>query len=255
MAERGIVADIEATPSSPAIVSLSPKTIFILLVGISVALVAISFIGVVVLSPYAGNPYTGDPSATPTSLSKLVLRLDVMQEGNVPSWYSGAILFIASGLLALIAADKYTQRDRFRWHWIVLSVLFLLFSLDEIAYLHEGVNNFMSQSSSGVMRIGWIVPAAVFVIIVGLWYIPFILKLPTRTRTLVIASAALFLGGALLLEIGDNFLLENYEVMSPIVLTSNHLQDLLEMIGVSLFIYTLLSYIRSYMNPLRLVVR
>jgi hypothetical protein len=254
MAERDLTG-LETVSPAPAVVSLSPKTIFVLLVGISMLLITISFIGVVILSPYEGNPYTGNPAATPTALSKLVLRFDVMQEGNIPSWYSGALLFIAAGLLGLIAADKYAQRDRFRWHWIVLSILFLLFSLDEIAYLHEGVNNFMSQRSASVLRIGWIIPATIFVVMVGLWYVPFILKLPSRTRALVILSAFLFLGGALLLEIADNFLLESHEVMSPVVLSSNHLQDLLEMIGVSLFIYTLLSYIRAHMSPLRLVVR
>jgi hypothetical protein len=252
--ERKLAAS-EAAQRSPAVVLVSPKLILVTLVAISILLVSLSFIGVIVLSPYEGNPYTGDPSATPSALSKLVLRFDVMQEGNVPSWYSGALLFTAGVLLGLIGADKYAQRDRFRSHWIGLSILFMLFSLDEIAYLHEGVNNFLSQSSFGFLRIGWVIPAAVFVFIIGLWYVPFILNLPSETRRLTIISAVLFLLGALGLEVLDNFLLADNDVMSPIVLASNHLQDLLEMIGVSLFIYTLLSYIRSHMSPLRVVVR
>jgi hypothetical protein len=245
----------KSAPISPAVVSLNPKTIFITLASISVILVLISFIGVVILTPYAGNPYTGDPSATPTNLSKLVLRFDVLQEGNIPSWYSGAILFITAVLLGLIAANKHGQRDRFRWHWVVLAALFLLFSLDEVAYLHEGIDHIIDRSSLSILDIGWIIPAAFFVLIVGIWYIPFIRHLPTETRRLVIISAVFFLSGALILEALDNLLLEAFDVQSAVILTNNHFQDLLEMLGVSLFIYALLSYMRSYMSPLRLIVQ
>ena len=240
---------------SPARIKINPKTVLAALCMLSVVLVLISFVGVVVHDPYSGNPYTGDPAAsTPTNMSKVILRFDVMAEGNIPSWYSGALLLIAAVLIAVIAADPRTRHEKYHERWAVLAVLFVLFSLDEIAYLHEGVNNFLSQQEGGFLTIGWILPAAVFVLIAGLWFAPFILSLPQKTKRLFIIAAAIFLTGALGLEVVDNFLVSDLSVQAPIVLISNHLQDLLEMSGTSLFIYALLSHIGAHLHPLRLAI-
>lgn len=243
-------------PHVSAAVPVNPKIVLITLCIISLILVLISFVGVVLLDPYSGNPYTGDPSeSTPTSLAKLVLRFDVMAEGNIPSWYSGALLLISAVLLGLIAAHTRTRQAPYRERWAVLAVLFVLFSLDEIAYLHEGINNYMSSNDIGILKIGWVLPASVFVVIAGLWFAPFILQLPQKTKRLFILAASVFLTGALGLEIVDNFLLSDMDVQSVPVLTSNHFQDLLEMFGTSIFIYALLDYIGAHLNPMRLAIR
>lgn len=239
-----------------SIVSLNQKTIFIVLVAISITLVLISFIGVAILSPYSGNPYAGDPSeSTPSALAKLVLRFDVIAEGNIPSWYSGAILLISAVLLLVIAIDKYLQRDRFRWHWLVLSGLFVLFSLDEVAYLHEGISNLMTQRSLGILQLGWTIPATVFVLGVGIFFAPFLLWLPPGIRRLFVIAASLFLTGALVLEVVERLLLEAFALQSVLLIAINHLQDLFEMLGVAVLIYALLAYIRNHMGPVQLHIR
>ena len=240
---------------SSARVQVNPKAVLIGLCIVSFILVLMSFVGVVLLAPYSGNPYSGGPSAsTPPDLSKVILRFDVMAEGNIPSWYSGALLLISAVLLAAIAADPRTRRAKYSERWAVLAVLFVLFSLDEIAYLHEGVNNFLSQQEGNFLTIGWILPAAVFVVLAGLWFAPFILGLPQRTKRLVILAASIFLTGALGLEFLDNFLITDLDVQSVPVLISNHFQDLFEMIGASIFIYALLTHIGDHLNPLRLTI-
>jgi hypothetical protein len=239
-----------------SIVSLNQKTIFIVLVAISCTLVLVSFIGVAILSPYSGNPYAGDPSeSTPSALAKLVLRFDVIAEGNIPSGYSGAILLISAVLLLVIAIDKYRQRDRFRWHWLVLSGLFVLFSLDEVAYLHEGISNLMTQRSLGILQLGWTIPATVFVLGVGIFFAPFLLRLPPNIRRLFIIAASLFLTGALVLEVIERLLLEAFALQSVLLIAINHLQDLCEMQGVAVLIYALLAYIRNHMGPVQLQIR
>ena len=241
--------------SSTAIVHVSPRNVFIVLVTLSILLILISFVGVVILAPYSGSPYTGDPSlATPTSLAKIILRFDVVTEGNIPSWFSGTLLFISAALAGIIAADARRRGDRYRWHWLALAVLFVLFSLDEVAYLHEGVSNFMGRNSIGFMEIGWIIPGAIFVLIAGLAFAPFILNLPSRTRLLFIIAGALFLTGALGLEVVESLLLGDWDFQATPVLISNHLQELFELLGVSVFIYALLSHIKAHMSPVRLMV-
>lgn len=251
-------ATLKQVPSrstAPARVTVNPKTVLFALCLVSSLLILISFIGVVLLDPYSGNPYVGDPSeSTPTNIAKLVLRFDVMAEGNIPSWYSGALLLVSAILLAAIAADPRTRRAKYSERWAFLAVLFVILSLDEIAYLHEGIGSFMRQQGFDTIKIGWILPASIFVVVAGLWFAPFILSLPQKTKRLFIISASVFLTGALGLEIVDNFLVSDFDVQSPTILTSNHLQDLLEMFGVSIFIYALLSHIGAYLNPLRLSI-
>lgn len=236
-------------------VRVNPKIVLSALCIVSFILVLISFVGVVILHPYTGDPYTGDPAAsTPTNLSKVVLRFDVMGEGNIPSWYSGSLLLISAVLLAAIAADTRTRQASYRERWTVLAVLFMLFSLDEIAYLHEAANTLLSQLWSSYLQIGWIIPGVISVFVAGLWFAPFLLNLPSKTKWLFIIAAFVYLSGALGLEVIDNFLMSEMDVQAAPMLISNHFQDLLEMVGSSIFIYALLSYIADHLNPLRVIV-
>ncbi|MCC7446680.1 MAG: hypothetical protein IT324_04650 [Anaerolineae bacterium] len=238
------------TTTSDAVVSIYPVRIFWILSVIAVCLTLISFAGVMVY-----RHQLDDNSPNDSSIVKLIRRFDVRGESNTPSWYSGAILLLSAGILALIASDKNAKRDSQRWHWVVLAVLFVLFSLDEIASWHEGVSHVLDRlNPSGLFKIAWVIPALIFVIVVGLWYLPFILSLPAKIRRWIVLAAVLYITGALALEMIEGRLLEVYAVSSFTVITVNHLEDFLEMMGVVVFIFALLSYIKLYMNPISLTI-
>lgn len=241
--------------AAPTVITISPKTIFYVLTAIAFVLVVISFIGVVILEPYSGNPYEEGSAATDTNLAKVVLRFDVIAEANIPSWYSGVLLLIAAALLGLIAADRHKKHDGYRWHWTALAVMFVGFSLDEIAYLHDGISNWMKQSPNALLQLGWVIPGAIFVLMVGLAFARFILHLPSRTRALFILSAVLFVGGALMLELAEAVYLTTTELQSKQVATLNHIQDFLEMLGVTVFIYALMTYAAAEIRSFRLALR
>jgi len=239
------------TTVADAVVSIYPARIFWVLSVIAVILTLISFAGVMVYRNQLDDNSTND-----SSIVKLVRRFDMRGESNTPGWYSGAILLLSAGILALIAADKNARRDAHRRHWVVLAALFVLLSLDEIAAWHEGISHVLDRlNPSGFFKIAWVIPALIFVIVVGLWYLPFILSLPTKIRRWIILAAVLFITGALALEMIEGRLLELYAVSSFPIITINHLEDFLEIMGVAVFIYALLSYIKSYMNPISLTIR
>jgi hypothetical protein len=46
-------------------------------------------------------------------------------EANVPTYFNTILLFLPSLIMAAIASWKYIEKDRFRFHWAGLSLLFL----------------------------------------------------------------------------------------------------------------------------------
>src|SRR5215213_2138609 len=95
-------------------------------------------------------------------LIAIPLRFNVGEEANVPTWYSSVTLLVCSLLLAVIAAVKKAQGDRYALHWIFLSVIFLVMSVDEVAMIHESLGEtvatvlgLVGYSPSGLLYAAW----------------------------------------------------------------------------------------------------
>lgn len=159
-------------------------------------------------------------------------------EQNIPTWFSGAILLLSSGLLLAIAGTKRREGARDVRYWFGLAIGFAFLSLDEIAGVHETINT--------VIEMTWAFPAAVLVGVVGLAYVPFLIRLPARTRWLFLEAGAAYVSGAILAELlTDQFFLTGD---SPNTLAYNlqtAVEEGLEMMGVVLFIHALLDYMRE----------
>lgn len=157
---------------------------------------------------------------------------DVDEENNLPTWFSGAILALAAGCLWLCARHKRQVRDRSVNQWYVLTFGFLFMSVDEVAGLHESLNSTIQSS--------WVIPGGIVAFLVGLSFIPFLWNLPSRTRNYFIVAGALYVGGAIGVEIigapmDADTMLYNLTTVA---------EEGLEMFGVILFLIALLSYMR-----------
>lgn len=175
-------------------------------------------------------------------------------EMNVPTWYSSAALALAGLLLAVIALAKLSDRGPYRFHWLALSAIFFLLSVDEIAMLHElpidPLRN--AYQTGGLLYYPWVVPAAVLVMALGLAYLPFLWHLPGRIRLLVMLAGFTFLAGALGVEMlsgaqADQWGEEN--LTYALVIT---IEEFLEMLGVVIFIKALLLYLESQPGGIRI---
>jgi hypothetical protein len=170
--------------------------------------------------------------------------LSVNAEETIPTWYSVAILLIASAWLAVIARAKRSSQDRFSIYWIGLTLLFLYLSMDEGAAIHEILADPLQKAfnTTGYLAFGWQIVAVPAIIIFGLLYLRFLFHLPPRIRNLFIVAGVTYAGGAL---VGDA-IGANEWVSGGITLTylaTGTLEELMEMLGVVVFIYALLSYI------------
>ena len=194
-----------------------------------------------------------------------VLRLT--NDNSIPTWYSSFALLLCSILLAVIAVAKRRYGERWIAHWGVLSGIFLLLSIDEVARIHETVGNFVGSAvaksvgftSSALIYNPWVVPGMVFVLIVLLACLRFLAYLPRRTMLFFLLAGGLFVAGAIGTEmlgsILDSEVHESVDRMQHAPYSAQltyeilvAIEEFLEMLGLVVFIYALLSYISSYLK-------
>lgn len=184
----------------------------------------------------------------------LVSFFDLDMEWNLPTWFSSMSLFFSSLLLALIALAKKQRNDRFFAHWACLSMAFLFLSIDEAIQLHEQTIEPLRTmlNADGMFYFTWVILAGMVLLVFGLAYIRFLADLPRFFRNLIILSGALYVGGALGMEVvGGHFAsTSGQENMIYVLVTT--IEEVLEMTGVMVLIYTLLSYIQFEFNGLQI---
>lgn len=221
-----------------------------------VSVVAV-IICVLIVSGTAANIVSNQVAPSPDhKLAKLMNRFDIAFEPSIPNWYSSCSLLVCSALLSLIARAKSRDGDRWRWHWLVLAILFLGLSIDECVRLHEMLHNVMASrvETHGLLYFPWVIPALIFVAVVGLAYLPFLLKLDRSTALLFVTSGAIYVMGAVGMDMIGGAIVESYGMESIQHSFAQAVEELLEMLGVLLFLYALLTYIGRRIGPIRLSV-
>jgi hypothetical protein len=221
---------------------LNPRRILRLLLGVSLLIVIGSL----------ATHYTYD-LLRPLKLGYLTHLMNVDAEQNVPTWFSSAILLGNGLLFGLIGVVRWQQRAPWRWHWLGLALIFVYLSLDEQAVIHELFNGLRDDLAvSGPLFFAWVVPAAGALLLFALIYFRFWLALPRRIRLLMALAALIYLGGALGFEILSAPLFErklDYTLPYKLLTAA---EELCEMIGASVLLYALLSYLRDELPELSL---
>lgn len=82
---------------------------------------------------FLGNVAIGRPWA------KLHVFLDLDHEGNLPAWYSSMQWAAVSGLMVFSGAQKRRLGKAAGLPLLLLGALFLFFSMDEVAQVHENL--------------------------------------------------------------------------------------------------------------------
>jgi hypothetical protein len=216
--------------------SLRASTVLRVLVGVAVVLLLLSAISDVA---YLGWGRLGRPQAA----------LDLDREGNVPTWWSS----FQVGLLALLCFHL-SRRDRGRRGgrpvaWLLCGAALLYVSVDEVAQLHEQLNavfHDLAGRSDGIFRFGWVFLAlpvvAVFVVVM----FPLLLSLPRPVAAELLAGGAVFLLGAVALEVvGSALLSAGWSRTSFPFVLEYHAEEFFEMTGVAVAFHAVARYAAS----------
>lgn len=175
---------------------------------------------------------------------------------SLPAWYSALTLALASVLLFTLAfIVRSSASPSYARRWAVLGAIFAYLSCDEMLRLHERMADTLLSPAlesvgfipGGVLYYPWVLIYAPLVAIFILAYFKFWLALPPRIRTLFLAAGAIFVGGAIGVE-----LFNAYHDDSPgreaLVFAGTHIEELMEMVGVVVFIHAILAYIVSHLR-------
>jgi len=232
---------------------VSPKRVALILVLVVLCLTSLSIVSSFVMN---SRCHRHIKMAGP-----FVYLFNLRYEVNIPTFYSTSALLLCSALLAIIAFAIKKENDPYRLHWKALSIIFLFMSLDEAAQLHERTVRPLRSAlnASGFLYYTWVIPGALFVLIFALAYRRFLADLPQKTRNLFLVAGAIFVGGALGMEMINGYHKSlyvgqwfrhishfcNYHLKHAMMVT---VEEFLEMLGIVVFIYALMSYISLHVK-------
>jgi hypothetical protein len=221
---------------TPAALRVAPRRVLMVLVLVGVALGAASLFGQYL------RFFHGIESAF-----GFIENFDVEEEASFPTYFSSLLLLAAAFLSAVVARARRLSGDPMAARWGILAVLFAALSVDEAVAIHEMSGNLVPETDAlgGILYFGWVVPASVVVVLVGWYFIPFLRDLQNPHRRRILASALVYIGGALGVELVESAIASRtgdetwrYQLVSTF-------QEVTEMVGISLFVWALLKLIES----------
>ena len=168
-------------------------------------------------------------------------------EQSIPAYFSTVLLLFSSILLWIIGLRASGGNVK----WKILSVIFLLMSVDEMASLHEKliplVRHFIGENQ--FFYWGWTLPAGLFLVAFGIYFFPFWKNLPSSTRTGMMWAGIIYVGGALVLEFFESLYFYEIKTYKDVWLDLMILfEEIMEMAGIIIFIRTLLLHIRNHIS-------
>ncbi|MFO0549174.1 MAG: hypothetical protein U0271_12355 [Polyangiaceae bacterium] len=164
-------------------------------------------------------------------------------EANFPTWYSSVLLLACAALLALAARAPRADTDPKGAPWWILAAGFTFMSLDEVMSLHELTGTLVR--AHGVLHFSWVIPALVLVGALGLYFIPFLKALPPKTRNRFVAAGAVYVFGAVGMELPLGYWVERYGDSGLGYGLIDALEEALEILGAQLFLLALLDHVRA----------
>lgn len=219
---------------------INPKKVFLTLIRIIMFLLCANILGIVI-KLNSENRY----------INGLFSLFDFDKEANIPTLYSSLTIMLASMILYSIALlDRRNGKPYIQWYG--LAIVFLFLSIDEVSSIHERISPFIQDSFnlSGILYYSWVVPYSIFVILITGLYWKFLFKLPKRVFVLIILSGVIFLSGAIGFELIEARYDELYNTDTVIYAILYTCEEFLEMLGIGIFIYSLMLYIQIKNNSI-----
>ena len=219
---------------------IRPRFVFRLLAGIIITLVILSLAGQV--SKY----FLGHGR-----LLGLVRTFHVDYEPSVPAVFT-VLLLMANAIVFAIIATATRRRGGRSLGWFGLALLFVYLAFDEGAELHDLATKPLRAAFDfgGIFHFAWVMPALVVVTLIGLIYVRFIIALPAQTRRWFVISGAMYVGGALGVEMIGGAYLDAIVVRNFTYELIVTVEETLEMVALALLLRTLLIHAAQHVREL-----
>ena len=172
-------------------------------------------------------------------------------ERNLVTWYGSMLLLACAFLLGAIAAG--VRRQAGGWlPWAGLAITFVGLSIDAVCGIHGLPSEPLDRlfEYPGPLQYSWVIPGVVFVIAFAGVFARFVRRLPARSRWSFIGAGALFVGGALGMEmiLGIETKARGSSTLTFDLLLSA--KKLMQLLGSTAFLYALLVHVRDHLPDL-----
>ena len=193
----------------------------------------------------------------------LAIKVYLGSESSIPNWFSTILLLACAAVLFAIGSGA-PRADAMRWR--VLGAVFVALSLDEAAALHDlaspvfaGVFTRLAAVVGGPFvalarkpNYAWEIPGAIVAAVVGLAYVPFLTRLPRSTRNGFVLAGIVYVGAAVGIDFIEGWYSGLHGPRNPLFVALLTCEETLEMVGASIFLYTLLRYAEAEIGEMRI---
>jgi hypothetical protein len=187
---------------------------------------------------YLFNYLAGRPYGT------LTIFLDLDREGNLPTWYSSMQWCCVAALWGIFTHHHFSPSQKKSWLLIILPLVFLLLSLDEVAEIHERLGRKSDIFLPGTSRKNTLFPGTgIWMFVIGVPFIALFVGLVFSIRTYfqrapgafikIFLGMAISVAGAIGVETLRNFVAPNsaYDVFQVFS------EELCEMLGCTMVLW------------------
>ena len=228
-----------------------------LVVGIRVRSVVRVLVAMIILIGVAGVlAYAIGSVGSLTGFRPTLDRFNLDGEASVAAWFSGGVLLLCAGVLALLAGGADHAADAQRRSWWLLALLFGAMSVDEVVSFHELLIGRLRglMNAGGIFYFAWVIPASLLVAVLALSLIPFLRSLPRKTAVRFLVAGTFFVAGALGLEMVAGWHVQRHTFENLTYFVMATVEELLEMVGATLFLRALLLYLSQVAGTVQLVL-
>lgn len=184
-----------------------------------------------------------------------VIHLD--SEVSVGTWFAQVLWLAVAVVLGVVAAAGRRRADRWWRHWLGLSLLAVYLSVDEGAAVHEQATLVLRRVpglADAVPGPAWVLGAGVVGVVLLAVYVRFLRALPARTRTLLVAGAAVAVAGAVGAEIVNVVYADSRGTRSVGYHALAAFEEALEKLGLGIVLFALVDHLRRHVAPLAIAL-
>lgn len=171
-----------------------------------------------------------------TNRGEIQNYVDVFMEGNLPTWWSVALLTMGAVVHAVVGGLARAHGVRGGWAWFVSAAVLAALALDDHTQLHERLDRIGTQITT-FERFPhyWVLPGLVLGALVATGLLVLAVRLSGPARWFMIGGCALLLGSALGMETLQGVLIALQE-SGPLYVLTYHAEELGENLGVLLML-------------------
>jgi hypothetical protein len=169
---------------------------------------------------------------------------DLALEGNIPTLYSAVAILLSAVLLWVHGLESRRANDGQHRYWFALAAIMAFLGVDEAVVIHEQFSTLLERflEPGGLFYFLWVIPYGIGTVLLGLVFLRFLLRLPRRTARLFVVAGAIFVLGAIAVEMVSARAAELHGTASLRYSLLYTLEEFLEMTGIVVFIYALLDH-------------